>query len=197
MRIRLGSGLVLVGLVAGCGGDLLGNEGFEIDCGGQPCDWKVVEGEPALASWHDGDTGFDLSGGGRVVIEQRAAPFELDGRELILRAAVVRRGGASLRFELDWYVAGAGVPTGEPPDGWESGSRTTVRWGDGPTYWDRDPVLIDRRGSAVERSGVFALEELVSTPSLEVSGLVLRVVKDGDGVAMVDEMSLSLPEALP
>jgi hypothetical protein len=165
-----------VALAAGCAGDLVGNEGFEIDCDGRPCDWKVVEGEAAaLRSWHDGDAGLDLSGSGRVVVEQRVAPFQLDGRELLLRAALVRR-GASLRFELDWYVAGAGQ---------------------GPTFWDREPIRVDSRGSAVEESGVFALEELVSTPSLEVSGLVLRAVKDGEGAAILDEVSLVRAEALP
>lgn len=178
--LRVGRPLVALAAAmwagAGCGGDLVGNEGFEIDCDGRPCDWKVVEGDPAgAASWHDGDAGLDLSGSGRVVVEQRVAPFELEERELVLRAALVRR-RAALRLELDWYVAGAGQ---------------------GPTYWDREPVLVDRRSSAVEESGVFFLEELVSTPSLEVSGLVLRAVKDGDGTAILDEVSLARAEAPP
>jgi len=162
---------------AACGGDLLGNEGFEIDCDGKPCDWKVLEGAPVTAaSWHDGDPGFDLSGSGRVVIEQRTAPFVLDTRELVLRAALVRRGGATLRLELDWYVAGAG---------------------EGPTYWDREPLLVDQRATSVDDRGVFELEELVSTPSLEVSGLALRVVKDGEGTAMVDEVFLTASAVTP
>jgi hypothetical protein len=176
MRSRLMPvlGAALATLV-GCGGDLLGNEGFEIDCDGQPCDWKVIEGEPAqTSSWHQGDAGFDLSGSGRVVIEQRSAPFELFGRELVLRAALARD-HADLRFEIDWYVAGAGA---------------------GPTYWDRDPLLVDTRGFSVDDRGVFELEELISTPTLEVSGLALRVVKEGDGTAMIDEVSLS-EEVLP
>jgi hypothetical protein len=177
MRIELTLLLGAAVASSGCGGDLLGNEGFEIDCDGQPCDWVVIEGDPArTASWHDGDAGFDLSGSGRVVIEQRSAPFALDGRELVLRAGVVRRGDAELGFELDWYVAGQG---------------------EGATYWDRDPLLVDSRGFAVDERGVFELEELISTPSLEVSGLALRAVKQGDGTAMVDEVSLSAPEVLP
>jgi hypothetical protein len=83
--------------------------------------------------------------------------------------AAIAREGASLRFELDWYVAGAG---------------------DGPTYWDREPLLVDTRGFEVDDRGVFELEELVSTPSLEVSGLALRIVKDGEGMAIVDEVTL-------
>ena len=93
----------------------------------------------------------------------------------MLGAAAVRE-GASLRIEIDWYVDGAGQ---------------------GPTYWDRDPLLIDSRAFDVSESGVFAIEELVSTPSLEVSGLTLRVVKDGQGIAMIDEISLTDPEVLP
>jgi len=173
---RLFAASLVAALAWGCGGDLLGNEGFEIDCDGQPCDWKVIEGEPAVVSWHEGDSGFDLSGSGRAAVEQLTAPFQLDGRELVLRAAMVRRGEAALRFELDWYVAGSG---------------------EGPTYWDREPILVASRGFAIDEDGVFALEELVSTPSLEVSGLALRLVKEGEGTAIVDEVSLSLPGVLP
>ena len=159
--------------LAGCGVDLLGNEGFEIDCDGAPCDWVVLEGTARFAGWHDGDAAMDLSGPGRAVIEQRAAPFSLPGRELVLQAALARD-GAALRVELDWFVAGAG---------------------EGATYWDRDPLLVDTRRFEVSRAGVFLLEELVSTPSLEVSGLALRVVKEGDGLAVVDEVFLSAPPA--
>ena len=157
--------------LAGCGyDDLLGNEGFEIDCDGKPCDWKLLEGEADLtASWHAGDPGADLSGVGRAVIEQRSAPFTIPVRELFLGAAIARQ-GASIRFELDWYIAGEG---------------------EGPSYWDREPLLVDTRGFEVEESGVFALAELVSTPSLEVSGLALRIVKDGEGMAVIDELVLS------
>ncbi|HUS65937.1 MAG TPA: hypothetical protein VMZ28_15400 [Kofleriaceae bacterium] len=161
---------------AGCGGDLLGNEGFEILCGDQPCDWKLVEGEAAYAgSWHDGDPGVDLSGAGRAVIEQRSAPFALDTRELVLSAGVARDGTA-MRFELEWYVAGQET---------------------GATYWDRAPVRVDTRTVPVDDEGVFALEELVSTPSLEVSGLVLRVIKEGNGMAVIDQVTLTEPGVLP
>ena len=171
---RLASTLMLLfAAAAGCGmNDVLGNEGFEIDCDGKPCDWKLLEGDADLtASWHDGDAGADLSGAGRAVIEQRSAPFTIPTRELLLQAAVARE-GASIRFELDWYVAGSG---------------------EGATYWDRAPVLVDTRGFEVDESGVFALEELLSTPSLEVSGLALRIVKEGDGLAIIDEINLTDP----
>ncbi|HEU5060153.1 MAG TPA: hypothetical protein VFU21_26660 [Kofleriaceae bacterium] len=171
--MRLATTLLVLPALAGCGmGDLLGNEGFEIDCDGKPCDWKLIEGDADLtASWHDGDAGADLSGAGRAVIEQRSAPFEIPTRELVLGAAIARD-GASIRFEIDWYVAGSG---------------------EGATYWDRAPILVDTRGFDVEERGVFALEELLSTPSREVSGLALRVVKEGEGIAMIDEVSLTEP----
>lgn len=171
--MRLATTLFVLLALAGCGmDDVLGNEGFEIDCDGQPCDWKLLEGDADLtASWHDGDAGADLSGSGRAVIEQRSAPFDLPGRELLLRAALARE-GATLELEIDWYVAGSG---------------------EGPTYWDREPLLVDSRGFAVDQSGVFALEELISTPTLEVSGLALRVIKDGEGTAIVDEIFLTDP----
>ena len=169
---------ILLAAAMGCSGDdFIGNEGFEIDCDGEPCDWVVVEGDPQFdASWHPSDPGADLSAPGRIVIEQRAAPFELDERELILAAAIVRDPSASLRFELEWYVDG------------ES---------EGATYWDRDPIALESRSFDVTQRGVFALEELVSTPSLEATGVVVRVVKDGTGRLILDELFLSKPVYLP
>jgi hypothetical protein len=163
--------LALLTAALACGtDDLVGNEGFTIACGEEACDWTVVEGQPTFGpSWHDGDPGLDLSAPGRAVVEQRAAPFDLPSRELILEAAVARDPGARVRFEIDWYVAGAAA---------------------GATYWDRAPVLVATRGVDVEREGVHAIEALVSTPSLEVTGLVLRIIKEGDGRAIVDEIAL-------
>jgi hypothetical protein len=54
-------------------------------------------------------------------------------------------------------------------------------------------VKLETRAVDVAAAGVVAVEELVSTPSPEVSGLVLRIVKDGDGLAIVDEVSLRPP----
>jgi hypothetical protein len=105
----LALGLLPLGL--GCG-QLLANEGFEIDCQGQPCDWQLVEGEPAgTVGWHDGDPALDLSGSGRVVYRQRSAPVHLFDRDLLLEASIVRSPGATLRFELAWYDGGASVDT--------------------------------------------------------------------------------------
>jgi len=163
--------------VHGCADDMLGNEGFEIDCDGQPCDWVVVEGNPDFTgSWHPSDPGADLSAPGRIVIEQWTAPFEIDSRELLLSAALVRDASATLRFEIDWYASG------ENP---------------GDTYWDRGPVLLDSRGFEVGQTGVFLLDALVSAPSLEASGAVIRVVKEGTGRAILDELYLANPVYLP
>jgi hypothetical protein len=171
---------ILFGLCATCGGppDLVANEGFSIDCGRGACDWVIVEGTGVFGpSWHDGDAGLDLSVPGRVVVEQRSAPFTLSSRELILTAAVAAPdGGARFRFEIDWYVAGAGA---------------------GVMYWERGPVLLATRGFDVTPRGAQAIKMLVAVPSLEVSGLVLRIIKDGDGRAVVDEVSLREPEVAP
>jgi hypothetical protein len=166
---------MLVVVLCGCGADLVADEGFSIRCGDAACDWVTVEGTADFApSWHDGDPGLDLSRPGRVVVEQRSGPIAIASRELVLRAAVARDPQATLELELDWYVAGAGS---------------------GATYWDRQPVLVGRRGIAVGASGVFAIDEQVSTPTPEVSGLVLRIVKDGEGRAIIDEISLREPIA--
>ena len=156
--------------LAGCGTDLVANEGFEINCDGEPCDWTVVEGEPTFAgAWHPADPGIDLSGSGRIVVEQRAAPFSLDQRELLLSAAMARTAEVDLRFEFDWYVEGSA---------------------DGAGYWAREPLLVTSRGFNVDRTGVLHFQELISTPSLEVSGVVIRIVKDGTGTAVLDEIHL-------
>lgn len=137
-------------VLAGCATDLVANEGFEIDCDGEPCDWVVVEGDARFTgSWHDRDPGADRSAPGRIVVEQWTAPFSLEQRELVLDAAIARDSGVDLEIELDWYVAGANP---------------------GATYWDRGPTLIDSRRFAVDDVGVFRLATLVSTPSLEASG---------------------------
>jgi hypothetical protein len=75
-------------------------------------------------------------------------------------------------FEIDWYAEGAGP---------------------GATYWERDPLLIESRGFDVSRVGVFSLAELVSSPSLEASGAVIRVIKEGTGQALLDELYLTTP----
>jgi len=144
-------------LLASCGVDQVANGGFEIDCGGHPCDWTVVEGDGQLADgWHAGDPAVRM-GAGRVVVEQRNTPVQIPVRELVLKAAVACDSDAQVHFELAWYQGG---------------------------------VLLDTRPVETDQRGVFTLQKLVSTPSLAVDGLVVRVVKDGAGLAIVDEVSL-------
>lgn len=162
--------LLLLLCAVGCGSDPLANEGFSIDCGDAACDWEVIEGEAVFGpSWHDADPGLDLSAPGRIVVEQRAAPLLFTERELVLGAAVARDPSVTLRFEIDWYVGGSGA---------------------GATYWEREPRLVATRGFTVGESGVFALEKRISTPTPEVNGLVLRIVKEGRGRAVVDEVTI-------
>jgi len=49
----------------------------------------------------------------------------------------------------------------------------------------------------IRQAGVFRLRTEVAALSLEASGLVLRVVKDGDGRALVDELFLGKKEPRP
>jgi len=157
-------------VAAGCGTDPLSNGGFEIDCGGHPCDWIVTEGQASFGSgWHDGDPAIDLSGAGRAVVEQRAAPLHLLERELLLEAAIACGPGVSLRFELNWYAQGSAA---------------------GATFWATQPQLIDSRPLTVDQTGVFQFKKLTASPSLEAQGLVFRIVKEGAGQALVDEIHL-------
>jgi hypothetical protein len=143
-------------VLAGCGTGVT-NGGFEIDCGGHPCDWTVVSGDGQIGDgWHAGDPAVRL-GPGEVVVEQRNDPVQISVRELVLTAAVACDVDASVRFELAWYRGG---------------------------------VLLDTRPVELDQHGVFAVKKLVSTPSLAVDALVFRIVKDGPGEAIVDEVGL-------
>ena len=85
---------------ASCGVDQVSNGGFEIDCGGHPCDWTVVEGDGQLADgWHTGDPAVRM-GAGHVVVEQRNTPVQIPVRELVLKAAVACDADAQVHFEL-------------------------------------------------------------------------------------------------
>ena len=174
--------VTLVALAGVLGAALLGcvteaeksnpNEAMEIDCRGVPCDWVTLEGAPRYgATWHDGDIGVDLSGNGRVVVEQRVVLLPLRTRQLELEAAIVRDAGVTLQIELDFYAPG-GAP--------------------GPTFWERSPVLLLGRSVDVYELGVARIHREVLIPS-EAAGVVVRLVKTGNGRAMVDEFSLGHP----
>jgi hypothetical protein len=147
-----------------------GVPGDEIDCTGLVCDWAPREGTPRFGpTWHDGDLGVDLSDSGRQVIELRDVFFlNHDTRQLALRAVALRDPSASLSFELDFYAPGPGA----------SG-----------TFWDKMPIFLVTRSVDVLQQGVFSFHRQVLLPS-ESAAVVLRVVKDGEGRVMLDEVTL-------
>ena len=160
--------------ISGCDSDLTINEDFEIDCDGTPCDWRVVEGELGHVSWHENDRGLNLSKAGRHVIEQQNGPFYLTKRELFLSASIAKAPENTVRFEFDWYV---------------STQRNAPETG--PTYWDREPKLLETRSLTVRESGYFMLDERISTPDIAVDGFVMRIIKEGDSdLAIIDNVEL-------
>ena len=168
--VGLASSLLLGGCAAT--GDVVSDEGFEIDCRGVPCDWQVVEGHARFkAGWIDGDQAVDLTGDGaeRVVVEQRAVLLQQTTRQLLFEAAIVRDPNVKLRFEMEWYAPGEGF---------------------GKTFWDRAPVLLDTRVYDVWEDDVVHIQRTVLVPS-ESAAVILRIVKEQSGQAIVDELTLS------
>jgi hypothetical protein len=174
MRFLLGLLPILAfgALGTACSGrraDVLTNGNFDVDCRGTPCEWTIVSGHPTFGDgWTDGDVAVVMSGDEKDVVEQRAVLIQIDTRQLLLDAAVVRDDGVGLRFELDWYAAGQGF---------------------GKTFWDRSPTLLEHRELPVWESGVNEVKRPVIIPS-EAGALVLRIVKEGSGKAIVDELTL-------
>ena len=81
---------------------------------------------------------------------------------------LVRDPEVKLSFELDFYGVGQGQ---------------------GQTFWDRGPVFLATRHLDVVEQGVVQWHRPVLVPS-EGAAVVLRVVKDGVGRAMLDEITL-------
>jgi hypothetical protein len=157
-----------IGCVVDAGNDS-STASYEVDCRGVPCDWVIKEGTPRFgATWHKGDIGVDLSGDGRAVVEQRVVLFPLHTRQLDMLAAVLRDAGAQLHLELDFYAPGSAS---------------------GATFWDRSPVFLVTRNVDVFELGVFTMHRQVLIPS-EAAAVVVRIVKDGSGRAMIDEFTL-------
>jgi len=182
MRKMRRSLLALVGVIpfvaslSACvvdGTDDSADESMEVDCRGVPCDWVATQGSPRFGStWHDGDVGVDLSGDGPAAVEQRVVMFPLPTRQLELTASIVRDAEVSLHVELDFYAPGS-----QP----------------GETFWDRAPVFLLTRDIDVFELGVAKIHREVLIPS-EAAAIVVRLVKDGDGRAMVDEFTLGTPQ---
>ena len=147
-------------------------ESMEVDCRGVPCDWITIEGNPRYgATWHDGDVGVDMSGNERDVVEQRVVMFPLHTRQLEMIASTVRDAEVSLHVQFDFYAPGQAQ---------------------GETFWDRQPVFLVTRDVDVFELGVAKIHREVLIPS-EAAAVVVRLVKEGDGRAMVDEFTLGHP----
>lgn len=145
--------------------------GLEIDCHGRACGWLVVEGTASFGpTWHEGDLGMDLSGSDRVVLEQKDVLISRH-RELELRAALFRDSTVTLRFELDWYVAGL-----------ERGA----------TFWDRKPVYLSSTVLPIFEEGGMPIHRDFIVPS-EATGVIVRLIKDGSGRAMIDDLTVADP----
>jgi hypothetical protein len=173
-RVRRTLAVVLVFPASGAGcigsGTSGGNTNDEIDCTELTCDWTVLQGTPVFGpTWHAGDLGVDLSATGRQLIELKDVFFvDHDARQLTLRAVIIRDPSASLSFELDFYAPGQGQ---------------------GPTFWDRQPVFLITRTLDVVQQGSFRFARPVLVPS-EGAAVILRVHKEGGGPAMLDELEL-------
>lgn len=165
------SAMIVASVVAlqGCVVDGTGYQGKQIDCSGLTCDWVTVEGNPRYgATWHDGDFGVDLSGEGRIVVEQRMVLIPPFTRQLPVQASMVRDANVTMRFEFEFYAPGSAS---------------------GATFWDRAPVLLKTRVDDVFEVGVFHFRRDVLVPS-EGAAVIVRIVKEGSGRAMVDELTM-------
>ena len=169
--VLLAGAILLGALATGCfeSSSSGGSDEDEIDCSGIVCDWTTVQGQPVFgATWHDGDLGIDLSAPGKAVLELRDVFFETQhDRQLELRALLVRDPSATMAFELDFYAPGQGQ---------------------GDTFWDRQPVFLLTRHVDVVEQGVAQFHRPILIPS-EGTAVVLRVIKDGTGRAMIDEIT--------
>jgi hypothetical protein len=147
-----------------------GNSNDEIDCTELTCDWTVVKGNPVFgATWHDGDLGVDLSANGPAEIDLKDVFFtNQDARQLTLKAVITRDPSATMTFELDFYAPGQAQ---------------------GQTFWDRNPVFLETRTVPVTQQGTFQFSRPVLVPS-EGAAVILKVIKDGGGPAMLDELEL-------
>jgi hypothetical protein len=164
--------VVVVTSAAGCIDDTddVDSSGDEIDCAGLTCDWTTIEGAPIYGpTWHEGDLGVDLSNPGPIAIELRDVLFAASQeRQLMLRTRLVRDSTVTLSFDFDFYAPGSGT---------------------GGTFWDRSPIFLVTRHIDVVDLGVVSFQRPVLVPS-EGAALVLRVSKDGTGLAMLDELTV-------
>ncbi|MGZ3449790.1 MAG: hypothetical protein ACXVEF_09340 [Polyangiales bacterium] len=145
-----------------------GTSGAQIDCSGLVCDWQTVEGDVRYGTtWHEGDRGVNMSGGGRAVTEQRVVLIPPFRRQLRMTAAMLRDAEVSLTFEFAFFAPGSAP---------------------GATFWDRSPVPLATRTVEVPNVGVFNFQRDVLVPS-EGAAVIVRIIKEGSGRALVDEFT--------
>jgi hypothetical protein len=160
--------LLLALLAQGCIADGGGFSGGQIDCSGLTCDWVTIEGSPSYGTtWHQGDQGVNLSGEGRAVTETKMVLIPPFKRQLRMNASMTRDAAVTLHFEFTFYAPGSAP---------------------GATFWDRSPVLLAKREVDVPDLGVFRFARDVLVPS-EGAAVIVRIVKEGNGRAMVDEFT--------
>ena len=97
--------------------------------------------------------------------------FPLHTRQLDLQASILRDAGVTLRLEFEFYAPGSAP---------------------GATFWERSPVFLVKRSVDVFELGVFTAHREVLIPS-EAAAVVVRIVKEGSGRAMIDEFTLGHP----
>jgi hypothetical protein len=143
------------------------NLGFEIACAADPCGWSAVEGTYRYGgTWHPADPGLDMSGEGRVVVEQRATFEAPRTRDYVLEATTLRDPGVNLAFELAWYRAVASTTD----------------------YWSQNPELLRTDHIDITEEGL-ARWQRTSSVAAEAGGLILRIIKGGSGRCWVDEIA--------
>jgi hypothetical protein len=162
-------GVALSGLSGCYENDDVSYTDLEINCLDVQCPWEVEAGSPHLGeTWHTGDIGVDLSGSGESAMQMKVVLIAQNSRQLALNAAVFRDPSVSLRFDFDWYVAGHA---------------------EGATFWDRSPTFLKTETIQADSSGAYVLHRHINVPS-ESAAFVLHLVKEGDGRAFVDELTV-------
>ena len=144
-------------------------EGLEVDCLDIQCPWTVEEGTPIFgATWHDGDVGLDLSNPGPISVAMKVVLIGKNSRQFDLSASVFRDPSATLHVDFDWYAAGQGA---------------------GDTFWDRSPPFLAHDEVDATESGAYVFHRHVTVPS-EAAAFVLHVVKEDEGRAYVDQLTV-------
>jgi hypothetical protein len=146
------------------------NTDLEVNCLDVACPWQTDQGTAKFgATWHDGDLGVDLSApGGTNAVSMKVVMIARNSRQFEIDAAIFRDPSAQLHVDFDFYAPGSGA---------------------GDTFWDRGPVLLSTETVPAESVGSYVLHRHVNVPS-ESAAFVIHLVREGDGRAFVDELSV-------